>query len=551
MLLDLLMFPVRVLLIPFQALRNLNKRDERTRSFTQRVIRSSKASFQELGNINKRDERKKHLSVTQRVVRSGQSLFVLPFRLLRALVDSLVVLGRRKDVRFLMAALLLVGISAIVFFLMIKRGELIETRNLKGAQEALNSSPPDFELAKSFYQKLLSNKELTPPQNFEFTTILRETGEVERANQLVRDLAPDDRPGYGPAHLMRAISIAQQLEVAEDRIALPVLRRHLQNARDDDSPEIQQAWAIYYLAVEQFDDALAALDKAAQPNPKYYVLIAAYYKSQGRIPEYSLTLQKAATRFQTVLDQDDRNTPVRIALARVVANLGTYDRAERILMDGFRVQPDASIKRAIADLSIMRHDIARQENQDIDLQMRYLKNGLKFDRDYALTYSKLVAMFKGRNSPEVTTEIRAILQNIVDSENPTSYAHFALSSVLWQDGKQEQAQFHLEEACQMDENIVLALNNLAWLLAHADKPDLDRALELSKTAVDKRPTDNRLRGTLGTIYLKMGRDSEAVVELKKSLPAIVDKKEVHRKLALAYQNLNMSEMAKIHEEQAK
>ncbi len=76
MLLDLLLFPIRVLLFPVQALGRLKKRKVRKGqlSLAQRVVRSCKGSFV----LPKRDERQGKFSLMQRAVRSCKSSFALP-----------------------------------------------------------------------------------------------------------------------------------------------------------------------------------------------------------------------------------------------------------------------------------------------------------------------------------------------------------------------------------------------------------------------------------------------------------------------------------------
>ncbi|MFT5302548.1 MAG: putative Zn-dependent protease, partial [Mariniblastus sp.] len=111
-----------------------------------------------------------------------------------------------------------------------------------------------------------------------------------------------------------------------------------------------------------------------------------------------------------------------------------------------------------------------------------------------------------------------------------------------------QAKFHVEQAYQMDNKMVVVLNNLAWYIAHDEVPDLPRALELIELAVSQNPDEIRLRSTYGTVLMKLGRDQEAARELELSLTGVMNRKEVHRKLAILYENLGSSEMASIHRE---
>ncbi|MDG1512475.1 MAG: hypothetical protein P8R31_12315, partial [Mariniblastus sp.] len=88
--------------------------------------------------------------------------------------------------------------------------------------------------------------------------------------------------------------------------------------------------------------------------------------------------------------------------------------------------------------------------------------------------------------------------------------------------------------------------NLAWMLAHSEPPDFDRALELATAAVNRVPKDAQCRDTLGTILMKLGRNKEAISHLEIALKGAANKQAVHQKLSATYKSLGMDELSQIH-----
>ena len=519
---DILLFPIRVLFLPFKAL----------------------GLFHEPSV--KPDEYDKNVSFTKRLKRFGKSVVLFPVKLLQAPVKffKLLKAAGGRELLFILPALVVIGFFAFVFVQVFARGDLIDYRYQRGAIDAFDNK--DYELAKTYFQRILTDKKLTAAEKYQWAMILAATDEPRRAEAVIEEIAPDDAIGYGPAHTLMAVSYVRQLGETKDPSILRKLRWHLENSKED-SPQIQQIWASYYMAVEQPEDAISAMNKAATSNPGYYAALATIYKQQGRETESQNALKEGAKVFRRLLDKDKLNNEVRIALASTLAKLEDYDEAEKVLLQGVRIQRDAQILRAAADFYVLRHDLAREEGADSDVQMQYLVRAINYDPNYHVVYNRMLAVFMDANqSPESAANIKKEFLDIVTSDNPTALAHFALSNILWQEGDHEKAEFHLEQAYTLNKNIVIVLNNLAYMIADGEDPDLERALELSEAAVSQVPDNAQFRDTLGIIYMKMGRHKDAVSEFQRALPGEADKKAVHAKLAICYDALGMDELAKIH-----
>lgn len=367
------------------------------------------------------------------------------------------------------------------------------------------------------------------------------------------ELAPDFEQGLSAAHRIKALQLFQELQrsgQAKDPKILERLKWHLEHT-DNKSAIMSQAWASYYLAVGEVDRAIKYLNDSASENPKIYIAISEIHRNRGDAVKQKQSIEQAERAFRKELGDDKFNHQIRVTLANVLVRQGNIEEAKKVLITGLKLKPDRFISRASADFLAMQYDRAREANADLGEQLGFLVDALKLDPNHVKIYKRLVAMYMAsKESPDRMATIRETLQGVVTSEQPSALAHLALSNVYEQEGKPDQARFHLEQAHKMDRNMPLIVNNLAWSLAHAEQPDLERALELAKTAVGQVPNNPRLRDTYGTILLKLERYREAAAELNLALQGSSKPEKIHAKLGLAYEKLGMDDLAQIHRNQS-
>ena len=128
--------------------------------------------------------------------------------------------------------------------------------------------------------------------------------------------------------------------------------------------------------------------------------------------------------------------------------------------------------------------------------------------------------------------------------------HFALGVIYRLEDQLDKSKAATEVAHQcLDPNqpgFAAVANNLAWLLAHDQQPDLEQAFRLADMAVKKNPNQGGLRDTLATVLMKQGQYEKALVEFQKALPTIQDKSPVHSKMAQIYDMLDQPQLAALH-----
>ncbi len=119
----------------------------------------------------------------------------------------------------------------------------------------------------------------------------------------------------------------------------------------------------------------------------------------------------------------------------------------------------------------------------------------------------------GKHDEAVDAAARAL--ECEQPPSPDSLERYA--SILFGAGRAEEAARVLEDLIESHSNRSVALNNLAWILASSEPPDLDRALELVRRARAVAPDDPDVLDTEGMIQWKRGDPAWAADLFRRSL----------------------------------
>ena len=187
---------------------------------------------------------------------------------------------------------------------------------------------------------------------------------------------------------------------------------------------------------------------------------------------------------------------------------GRFDEAQEVLVKGMKINADQSMRLANAAFFTMRHDLEQAGQNRVGKRINYLFRALGAQQNQLPIYKRLVKLADEKNSGDGSfVRVRRELNRLSAGDDPNPMAHFALSNILWQHEKFEEATIPLELAYKIEPKFTIVLNNLAWVLAHQDPPDLERALELASQAVEQSPEDGRYRNTCLLYTSPSPRDS--------------------------------------------
>ncbi len=103
-----------------------------------------------------------------------------------------------------------------------------------------------------------------------------------------------------------------------------------------------------------------------------------------------------------------------------------------------------------------------------------------------------------------------------------SMVHVILAEGYLSRKELDRAKVHLELAYSQNPKILTVLNNLAWVEAHNEPPNLTRAKELIDQAIVVAPNHTEVLETQGVIHFKSKEYSECIKTLEKLLDVFPD-----------------------------
>ncbi|MBM3965419.1 MAG: tetratricopeptide repeat protein [Planctomycetes bacterium] len=457
--------------------------------------------------------------------------------------------GRRRyrAVAGLPAVVMFVLVGGLVGYVVIN-ARTVNARYILRFDEAANTY--DYLKARSIGNHLIAQGTRTSPEPaLRFCRLLAENDELERGNAIIEQLAPDDTPGYPPAHEQRAIGYANLIARGADPQYASSLLWHLNQAGNRNSENIGLAWATYYRATGQLEPCIRAFEGAARSNPEHYFAAADLCLVNKDRDGSDRMMKLARDEFRRRLAQSPLDSKARVQLAQSLARLEQFDDAEQTIRSGLQLESeDASLTKALASLELLRFERANQLQQPLDERLSHLIKAFDLVRDPSIVFDRMVRLYRDARNDDDKTRIKAFFDEQLRENDATPVGHFALSVIAVVDGDSEEAIQHLDRTLELDPDQPLVKNNLAWLLAARENPSLDRAMDLASSAVETAPQIATYRDTLGTVLLKRGDVAQAVTELERALPGMPanDRYKVHRKLAQAYQTLGNEVLAERH-----
>jgi tetratricopeptide (TPR) repeat protein len=414
-------------------------------------------------------------------------------------------------------------------------------REAQQATQAHNSS-----LAVLCFERLSTLRPGNATYRFRLALAAEAVGQLERASAILRDLAPTAHArGYGPAQLRLAQGLlakpnasAQDKNEAESR---------LRRALDDDTVDPQASLLLgqHLMATGRADQAEPHLLRAVEVWPELRLPLARYYLRKGQKEKSIRQAARAASVFEDLAKRNPEDATPRIHWAETLTLGQQFPTALSVLEAGSQASsPDRRQARAqvYAQWAEYSEGDGRAEPKRV---FSLIERGLAEDPTNASLLLKLLDFT--RQDGAAGDKARQALQDQLAQGTSPALLHVALGMDLWQQGDKAGAKQHLEQAYQAVPETGLIANNLAWMLAFSDPPDLKKSYDLVETALRRWPNQPRFRNTRGHILAKLGRWQEAVTDLEASLDSLPDKSNAHRTLAEAYDHLGLPAMAAKHQ----
>jgi tetratricopeptide (TPR) repeat protein len=337
-------------------------------------------------------------------------------------------------------------------------------------------------------------------------------GQIDQARQFAGDLQRAHEE-YLPGKL---IQIQIGLASGDSKSALQTaneLIQRLSKATPDSETSPQMlaelrsralsARASGYLATKDLKaaraDFMAARD-AAPGAPASYVNLAAVSLLEKKVDEAAGFYDQALALNRTDFD----------ALNGLIENVyvpkGRLDQAHQRVDEALNVQQES------APLHFLKANIYAHQNNAQGAESE-LRRALAIDANYLPAYSSLGALFAKMKQPDrAIAEYQQVLQR---NENAATYT---LIGMLEESRSNfDEAARNYRKSLEIDSNSTIAANNLAWLFASHGKGNLDEAVALAQSAVQRFPNAPGFSDTLGWVYQKKGLYGAAAEQFQKAL----------------------------------
>lgn len=379
------------------------------------------------------------------------------------------------------------------------------------------------------------------------------TGDMAQVAAIMKQLAPEDSPGYPEAHLWRASDFLSRSPLSQEDVLAG--ESHLQRvlaARPNDIAANTILGELYFQS-GSFDRAARHLERVADVNPRLNMMLAKSLSMKGDQTSAAFRARQAIGFWERELEQNSRDKSAILQLADCHFFLEQFPQAVKLLKQGLESEPDqqyeASFRRALSNVYVRWSDVDGGTSPEA-FQQRFdkLATALAFNPNDFQVFDRINYLFL-RDEETRKTGTQVLLSNITQGI-AVAMSHLILGTM--EPAGSEKSQFHLERAYEEIPTAGVIINNLAWSLAHTESPQLNRALELVDELIRKAgdTPDPRFLDTRGVILVKLSRWREAISDLETALPNHRNNKDTHLALALAYEGLGVEELARRHRELA-
>jgi tetratricopeptide (TPR) repeat protein len=377
-----------------------------------------------------------------------------------------------------------------------------------------------------------------------------------RAISLVRKLAPEDQLGDLPqAHIW--LAQVMMFELAQTKPNLRSVEAHLRHylkrpptPGDPDPNSIAAKAMLGHLCMitHRYKMARPYLEETVSDRPMLLVELAEACMALGENKEAEEYARRARDYYGPILADNPENTEARTGLATATSILGNPIGAIKLLEDGLSKTPTPALRHAMAQVYLnWVETIANAETPNPALpvdnasgggsapdaslldRVELLEKGLRFEPSNKEIVERLATIVMHKKSlPLERNAARSVLVTLAASGKGPPEVYNALAEDAYDRGQLEQAREYWELSYKvepwkspdlLEPRHAVLLNNLAWLMASTPPVELERGLALANQALTMKPGDPRFRGTRGEILAKLGREKEAIPDLKAAVDA--------------------------------
>lgn len=376
---------------------------------------------------------------------------------------------------------------------------------------------------------------------------LRGMGREMDAVRLLARVAPMDRPGCAPAHVMQAVIL-----LAQKTPDLQAAHRHMDNAliSDPSNQDALELAARFAVGRRDWKTALLHLNKLNMEKRVDLMLMrATALQFSGLEDEAVKFARKAEVALRAMrasaASGDDQ---IRFSIAVSLSLQRQFEQAVQWMIAGIKFNPTKEERQVIAGiyLSWSRY-LKEQPDADRMKVLNLLEQGIQVSPD---SQDLIMAFLNDCDELPLGGEERRqhVGRILAGGGIATSFMHYYFGVQEWKQGNKEAARSHFELASTLNPGFGVITNNLAMAIASVsnNKDELEQALTMMNELVKREPENPFFLDTRGHVLTKLGQFKEAVLDLERSLSKAQNKEPTHTMLAELYQHLHMPELAAQH-----
>ena len=277
------------------------------------------------------------------------------------------------------------------------------------------------------------------------------------------------------------------------------------------------ARAAAHLRLRNFPAARADFTAArdAEPNsPTSYNNLASAALAENKRDE-------ARQHYERALSIDGANFDALRGLVDIYGSDRKFDEAHGRIDAALAARGDSAALHFLkADVFGRQGGLAESEgNREQSAQFArqaeaLLRRALELDANFTPAFNALTAIYINTNQPDqAVAELRRWAETRKEDPNP----YVLMGMVEDKRRSYDAACDAYRKALELRPDDVFASNNLAWNYAEYGKGNLDEAMRLAQSVVQRYPEEPGFADTLGWVYYKKGLHAAAVEQLQKAV----------------------------------
>ncbi len=408
-----------------------------------------------------------------------------------------------------------------------------------------------YEQAKQLANSVLENNSGHTLANFLRARLLIQEQKNTEA-LVILDKLVENRPRWGEAYYQKGIA---HLNKGETRFSYNAAEQALRYAPND--PDAKTLMAHHFLLQREFSKAKNTAISALQTAPGNLRAVIILGRSMiflgettdavklfENISEYTpdnieVLFNKAGAyvadnrveegidTFREILRLKPDFMPAMAALAGVLIEQGKPDEAiatVRLQLENTPENPNSLMMLA----GLLDNFGASPDTSDEALNL--LEKAVEIAPYMPGIYSMRAGILMKQGK---TDEATASYKTMIEKSPNDIEGHMALGSLLEQTGDKAGAMKSYARVLEIRPGFAAAANNLAWLKANSNNPDLGEALRLALIAKEAQPEDPYISDTLGFVHYKRGSHQLALTQFTKATEKRPDMPILRYHLALA------------------